>query len=393
MNPHEVDVVIIGAGAAGLLCAMEAGRRGRRVALLDHADRPGKKILISGGGRCNFTNLDTRPENFLSDNPHFAKSALASYTPADFIALIESHHIPYHEKSVGQLFCDHSAQQVVTMLQKECDAAHVQTVLSASISSIRKTDAFLIESSRGTWHSSALVIATGGLSIPKMGATAFGYQVARNFGLNIVACRPALVPFVLSEQDQQRWCDLTGLSTEVIAATGAGKQRCSFREKLLITHRGFSGPVALQSSSYWRPSASITLDLAPQTNPLSPLRVENALRNPSSALGALRQALPARFAERWLTHNMPPGWTNTSLNRLEHTLHNWQITPQGTEGYAKAEVTAGGVDTADLDARTMQARRVPGLYFIGEVVDFTGWLGGYNFQWAWASGAAAGRAA
>ncbi|GAC1359234.1 MAG: NAD(P)/FAD-dependent oxidoreductase [Acidobacteriaceae bacterium] len=387
----SVDVVILGAGAAGLLCAIEAGQRGRRVLLLDHADRPGKKILISGGGRCNFTNLHTQPENFLSANPHFAKSALARYTPADFLGLVEKHRIPFHEKTLGQLFCDHSAQAIVTMLSAECDAAHVKTVLGAQVTSITKSDRFLIESSRGSWHCSALVIATGGLSIPKMGATGFGYTIAKQFGVHVLECRPALVPFVLGETDQQRWCDLTGLSTEVIASAGDGKQRCSFREKLLLTHRGLSGPVVLQTSSYWRPGESVTFDLAPGTKLTAPLRVENALRAPSAALSALRQILPGRFAERWLAQNMPPDWTNASLDRFEQNLHRWQLTPEGTEGFSKAEVTAGGVDTAGLNARTMESTRAPGLYFIGEVVDVTGWLGGYNFQWAWASGAAAGR--
>jgi len=391
LKPENVDVVIIGAGAAGLMCAMEAGQRGRSVILLDHADSPGKKILISGGGRCNFTNLHTHPENFLSENPHFAKSALARYTPTDFIALVEKHNIPYHEKTLGQLFCDHAAQQIVTMLTKECDAANVRTVLRANVSSIQKSSGFLLETSRGTWRCGSLVVATGGLSIPKMGATGFGYSVAKQFGVSVLECRPALVPFVLDEPNRQRWCDLAGLSTEVIATSGIGKQRCSFREKLLVTHRGFSGPVALQISSYWRPGQSITLDLAPDKILTAPLRNTNAIRTSSIALGALREGLPARFAERWLAHNLPPSWTNASLDRLEHTLHQWRITPQETEGYAKAEVTAGGIDTADLDARTMEAKRVPGLYFIGEVVDVTGWLGGYNFQWAWASGAAAGR--
>ncbi len=373
-----------------MMCAIEAGRRGRRVTLLDHADRPGKKILISGGGRCNFTNLHTSPENFISSNPHFAKSALARYTPADFVALVERHSIPYHEKTLGQLFCDGSAQAIVTMLSKECDAAHVQTVLGATIASVTQTNGFLLETSRGTWHCTSLVIATGGLSIPKMGSTGFGYEIARQFGLNILECRPALVPLALPEREQQRWCDLSGLSTEAIASTGSGRERCSFREKLLITHRGLSGPVILQASSYWRPGSPVTLDLAPEVSLTEPLRAEGTPRNPSTAFNAFRLILPARFAERWLDQNMPANWTNLSLDRLEHQFHNWQITPAGTEGYAKAEVTAGGVDTSDLNAKTMAARRVPGLYFIGEVVDVTGWLGGYNFQWAWASGVAAG---
>ena len=394
MIRNKADVVIVGAGAAGMMCAIEAGRRGRQVVLLDHADRPGKKILISGGGRCNFTNLHTRPENFLSENPHFAKSALARYTPSDFIALVEKHQIPYHEKTLGQLFCDHSAQQIVTMLTKECADVKVHTVLGSRISSIDRDshNHFLVETPTGSWHSPALVIATGGLSIPKMGATPFGYDVATKFGINLIPCRPALVPFVLGEQDQQRWCDLSGLSAEAIVTAGTGKRRTSFREKLLITHRGLSGPVILQISSFWTPGTPITIDLAPDQTLTSPLRIENAVRSPLAAYNALRQTLPARFAERWLTHHMPPNWINASLDRLEEKLHSWQLTPQGTEGYAKAEVTAGGVDTSELEAKTLQSRRIPGLYFIGEVVDVTGWLGGYNFQWAWASGAAAGRA-
>jgi len=393
VNPKQVDIVIIGAGAAGLMCAIEAGRRGRRVVLLDHADRPGKKILISGGGRCNFTNLHTRPENFLSSNPHFARSALARYTPSDFIALVEAHKIPYHEKTLGQLFCDHSAQAIVTMLVKETVAANVETVLGVNISTVTKDNSFLVQTSRGAWRSASLVVATGGLSIPKMGATGLGYNLARQFGLNVIDCRPALVPFVLSELDQQRWCDLSGLSTEVISSTGSGKQCSRFREKLLITHRGLSGPVILQTSSYWKPGSTVSLDLAPDTNITTSLRADSISRTPAVALNTLRSVLPARFAERWLDRNLPPNWTNASLDRLEHQFHNWQVTPAGTEGYPKAEVTAGGVDTAELDGKTMQARHVPGLYFIGEIVDVTGWLGGYNFQWAWASGVAAGTAA
>ncbi len=391
LEANKVDVVILGAGAAGMMCAIEAGQRGRRVILLDHSDRVGKKILISGGGRCNFTNRHTTPENFLSENQHFAKSALARYTPADFIEMVERHRIPYHEKTLGQLFCDHSAQQIVTMLQKECEAAHVQTVLGANVSSVQKHRNFRVESSRGAWDCEALVIATGGLSIPKMGATGFGYEVAKQFGVKLVECRPALVPLVLRTEDQEQWCDLSGLSMEVVATAGIGMRRGSFREKLLITHRGISGPAALQISSYWRPGSSIALDLAPSQDLLRPLRAGDLSRTPAAVLSVLRQSLPARFAERWLHHNTPDGWTNASLDRLEERLHSWQTMPAGTEGYAKAEVTAGGVDTSELQARNMEVKRVPGLHFIGEVVDVTGWLGGYNFQWAWASGAAAGR--
>jgi len=395
VNQREVDVFIIGAGAAGLMCAIEAGRRGRRVALLDHADLPGKKILISGGGRCNFTNLHTRPENFLSENPHFAKSALARYTPSDFIALVEQHGIPYHEKTLGQLFCDGSAQQIVTMLTKECAAAGVQLMLSSPVLSVQRHEPsmYIVQTARGIWRSESLVLATGGLSIPKMGATGLGYDIARQFGINIIECRPALVPFVLSEQDQQRWCDLSGLSTDVVVSAPSGKRTPTFREKLLITHRGLSGPAALQISSFWQPGSSISVDLAPDKLATAPLRLPNAPRTPAAALQALRETLPTRLAERWLTHHPPSNWTNPALDRIEQQLHHWRLQPQGTEGYTKAEVTAGGIDTRDLDARTMEAKHHPGLYFIGEVVDVTGWLGGYNFQWAWASGAAAGRAA
>ena len=393
MKAARVDVVIIGAGAAGMMCAIEAGRRERRVVLLDHADRPGKKILISGGGRCNFTHLYTRPENFLSSNPHFAKSALARYTPEDFVAMVEKHNIPYHEKTLGQLFCDHSAQQIVTMLQKECEAAHVQTILSGNIISIGKSERFLVESSRGIWECDALVIATGGLSIPKMGATEFGYDVAKKFDVKLVECRPTLVPLVMHKDDQQRWCDLSGLSTEVSVTTKNGNAHGRFKDKLLMTHRGVSGPAALQISSYWTPGEPITLDLAPGEHVFRTLRAGELPRTPTAALDALRRVLPARLAERWLQHHPPTSWTNTALDALEEELHAWQITPEGTEGYAKAEVTAGGVDTSELHARSMEVKRVPGLFFIGEVVDVTGWLGGYNFQWAWASGAAAGREA
>ncbi|WP_263367205.1 BaiN/RdsA family NAD(P)/FAD-dependent oxidoreductase [Edaphobacter bradus] len=397
------DVVVLGAGAAGLMCAIEAGRRGRRVLVLDHADRIGKKILISGGGRCNFTNINARAENFLSANPHFAKSALARYTPADILALIEKHGIPWHEKTLGQLFCDRSAQDVITMLERECAAANVEIRPGTRILSVSRDTGFLIETLAGPIRTSAVVVATGGLSIPKMGATSFGYDLARQFGLRIVECRPALVPFVFNPEDCSRWCDLTGLSTEVIASaqtiaatiTARGLHP-SFREKMLFTHRGLSGPAILQISSYWKPGEPITLDLAPNSDAspevFAPLLTTNARRDPATALQALRAALPARLAERWLTLNPPARWTNTALADSERDLHEWQITPAGTEGYAKAEVTAGGIDTNELDSSTMQSKRVPGLYFIGEVVDVTGWLGGYNFQWAWASGAAAGRA-
>ena len=391
---HTIDVVVLGAGAAGLMCAIEAGRRSRRVLVLDHADRIGKKILISGGGRCNFTNVNARAENFLSANPHFAKSALARFTPADIIALVEKHGIKYHEKTLGQLFCDRSAQDIVTMLERECKDAGVRILAGTTIYSVASSNGvarFLLQTSAGTIQATSVVVATGGLSIPKMGATSFGYQIAEQFGLNIVPCRPALVPLVFNPEDTARWCDLSGVSTEVIAAAGA-KRPTRFREKMLITHRGLSGPAILQASSYWHPGHTIELDLAPGTTLTGPLLARNARRDLASALAALRAALPTRMAERWLELHPPEDWTNASLAKFETGLHAWRITPAGTEGYAKAEVTAGGVDTAELDAKTMESRKVAGLYFIGEVVDVTGWLGGYNFQWAWASGASAGRA-
>jgi predicted Rossmann fold flavoprotein len=389
---QKVDVVILGAGAAGMMCALEAGRRGRRVVLLDHAERVGKKILISGGGRCNFTNIHTRPENFLSDNPHFAKSALARFTPADIIAMVEQHGIPYHEKTLGQLFCDRSAHDFVTMLERECVNAGVRTIVGARILSVVREGHFIVQTAETSFAADAVVVATGGLSIPKMGATAFGYTLAEQFGLRIVDCRPGLVPLVFSPEDREQWCNLAGVSAEVIATAGAPKRRASFREKMLVTHRGLSGPAILQASSYWRPGEAITLDLAPALEIMAPLLTRNARRDAAAAVLALRAVLPARMAERWVALHQPADWTNASLTAMEQSLHTWHITPAGTEGYAKAEVTAGGVDTAELDAKTMQSRKVPGLYFIGEVVDVTGWLGGYNFQWAWASAASAGRA-
>ena len=405
---QSVDVVVLGAGAAGLMAAIEAGRRSRRTLVLDHADRIGKKILISGGGRCNFTNVNARAENLLSSNPHFAKSAMARFTSADFIALVERHGIAYHEKTLGQLFCDRSAHDIVNMLERECDGAGVRILTGTTIESVTASATagtpyrYLLETSSGQIRAAAVAVATGGLSIPKMGATDFGYKLARQFGLNIVPCRPALVPLVFGETDRESWCDLSGLSAEVVAETDAttstarstgSKRAVAFREKMLITHRGLSGPAILQASSYWHPGSAISLDLAPGAQLTQPLFAKNARRDPATAVAALRAVLPARLAERWLAVNPPIGWTNPALESFERNLHQWQITPAGTEGYAKAEVTAGGVDTNELNASSMESKRAPGLYFIGEVVDVTGWLGGYNFQWAWASGAAAGRSA
>jgi predicted Rossmann fold flavoprotein len=389
---QKVDVVVLGAGAAGMMCALEAGKRGRRVVLIDHAERVGKKILISGGGRCNFTNIHCRAENFLSENHHFAKSALARFTPADMIAMVERHGIRYHEKTLGQLFCDRTAMDIVAMLERECADAGIRIITGVQVVSVTQDQHFLVRTTDTIFQSDAVVVATGGLSIPKMGATGFGYSLAEQFGLSIVECKPGLVPLVFSAEDRERWCDLAGVSAEVVAAAGTKKRRASFLEKLLVTHRGLSGPAILQASSYWRPGEAIIVDLAPGKEIMAPLLLRNARRDVAAAILAVRSVLPARMAERWLAVHPPPDWTNSSVAAMERQLHAWQITPAGTEGYAKAEVTVGGVDTAELDAKTMQSRKVPGLYFIGEVVDVTGWLGGYNFQWAWASGFSAGQA-
>ena len=382
------DVLIVGAGAAGLFCAIHAGRGGRRVLLLDHANRIGKKILISGGGRCNFTNLHTTAENFLSANPHFAKSALARYTPADFLELVEAHQIPWHEKTLGQLFCDRAAGDIVSMLERECAAAQVTIYANTRITEVRNHDGFQLQTDRGVFSGRSLVIATGGLSIPKMGATAFGYEVAKQFGLRLQPCRPALVPLTFDSQDLGRYAVLAGISTEVVASAGLGR----FREKLLFTHRGLSGPAVLQISSYWQQGHSVEIDLAPDRLWTGALRAQISQRDLASARTAIHSILPHRLGDRWLALHPPSAWTNQALEEAENALHRWTVYPSGSEGYEKAEVTAGGVDTAELNARTMESRKVPGLYFIGEVVDVTGHLGGFNFQWAWASGAAAGRA-
>jgi hypothetical protein len=384
------DVLVIGAGAAGLMAAIEAGRRGRRVALLERSDRPGKKILISGGGRCNFTNLHCRPENFLSANPHFAKSALARYTSADFVALVERHGIRYHEKTLGQLFCDGPADQIVAMLLTECAAANVRIVLGADIREIRRDEAFQVATQNSTYTAPALIIATGGLSIPKMGATGFGYDVARQFNIPIREPRPALVPLVLTGAEHASFADLSGISAPVTVTCG----KRTFREKMLFTHRGLSGPAILQISSYWNPPppAPIVIDWAPSQNILAPLIQSSAGRDANAAKAALRAHLPTRLSDRLIDVASPGSFTNHALADMERGLHAWPFTPSGTEGYEKAEVTAGGVSTDALSAQTMECRTVPGLYFIGEVVDVTGHLGGFNFQWAWASGAAAGRA-
>jgi predicted Rossmann fold flavoprotein len=382
------DVVVLGGGAAGLMCAIEAGKLGRRVAVLEHADRCGKKILISGGGRCNFTNLYCRPEDFISANPHFAKSALARYTPSDFIALVEKHGIRYHEKTLGQLFCDGSAREILQMLETECKAVNVEIFVSTNVLEVTKNTEFIIRTARAEFRSPTLVVATGGLSIPKMGATSFGYDLARQFGLRIREPWPALVPLLLAPEDRSHYCDLAGVSAEVVASCDGAQ----FKEKMLITHRGLSGPAILQISSYWQLPAPVVIDLAPGKNVTATFKDARTPRNLKTLDAAFREFLPNRLADRWLELNPPASFTNQDLADLERRTHRWEIQPVGTEGYEKAEVTAGGVDTDELSAKTMESRKVPGLFFIGEVVDVTGHLGGFNFQWAWASGATAGRA-
>ena len=384
LKTETYDALIIGAGAAGLMCAIEAGKRGRRVAILERAERAGKKILISGGGRCNFTNLYCQPENFISANPHFAKSALARYTPQDFIALVEKHRIAYHEKTLGQLFCDRSANHITGMLEAECRGAGVTIFVDTKILSVRRTDRFMVTTASGEFQAPTLVISTGGLSIPKMGATAFGYDIAKQFGLEISKTSPGLVPLLLNSQDRGKYSDLSGVSTEVmVSANGA-----SFRESMLITHRGLSGPAILQASSYWNQGAPIHIDLAPDRDVLSSLQKDPA-RNTAQVRSALIAILPKRFATRWMELHERATWNNSSLEDFERELHDWNLIPGGTEGYEKAEVTTGGVDTDELSSKTMETRKVKGLFFIGEVVDVTGHLGGFNFQWAWASGHAA----
>ena len=386
---RQFDVVVLGAGAAGLMCAATAGQHGRRVALLEHGGQAGRKILISGGGRCNFTNLHCGPENFISQNKHFAKSALAGFRPADFIALVDRYGIAWHEKTLGQLFCDGSSRAILDMLLAECALGGVELMLNARGIAVERLGArgFRVSCSAGMFEAQSVVVATGGLSIPKMGATGLGYEIAAQFGLSVVTPRPALVPLVLGG-NEARWTELAGVSAEVVAS--AGKMR--FREKMLATHRGVSGPAVLQVSSYWGEGDELVLDLAPGAKVLAVMMEPRARRDLTALRQAVREVLPQRLAGFLVETDGPAGWGNAALDAWEKRLHGWRLHPVGTEGFEKAEVTAGGVDTAGLQARTMEARAVPGLYFIGEAVDVTGWLGGFNFQWAWASGVAAGKA-
>lgn len=388
------DVLIVGGGAAGLMCALTAGQRGKRVLVVEHANRVGKKILMSGGGRCNFTNTGATPANFLSANPHFCKSALARYTPWHFIDMVERHGIAYHEKELGQLFCDVSSKLIVKMLVDECHAAGVRIETGCSIERMTHGDsedaAFRLHTTHGNFTAPALVVASGGLSIPSMGATGFGYEVAKQFGHAVLPTRAGLVPLTLSGKHQERLADLSGVALPVTA-------RCngrSFSNYMLVTHRGVSGPAILQISSYWQPGDDLRLDLLPEHDALQALQEWQRERPAAELKTVLGDAMPKRFAQRlcelWLPNRPMKQYNVPQLREIAQILSDWSLVASGTEGYRTAEVTLGGVDTDELSSSTMQSRRVPGLYFIGEVVDVTGWLGGYNFQWAWASGHAAG---
>jgi len=394
MSVIECDVLVIGAGAAGLMTALTAGQRGRRVQVLDHANKVGKKILMSGGGRCNFTNTGTTPANFLSANPHFCKSALARFTPADFIEMVERHGVAYHEKELGQLFCDVSSKLIVKLLLDECHAAAAQVRSHCTVNTVeRGSEGFRVETTQGRFHAASLVVATGGLSIPSLGATGFGYELARQFGHEVLPTRAGLVPLTLSGKHQERLQDLAGVALPVEA-------RCNgmrFRNALLFTHRGVSGPAMLQISSYWQPGGDLRLDLLPGEDAEAWLREQKRLRGATELRNVLAERLPKRLAQRlcelWLPDKPVRQLDERELRAAAATLRDWPLVASGTEGYRTAEVTLGGVDTDAVSSATMESRRVPGLYFVGEVLDVTGWLGGYNFQWAWASGHAAGSVA
>ncbi len=393
----DFDAVIIGGGAAGLFCASRAGQRGLRVQVVEHANKPGKKILMSGGGRCNFTNLDVRPDRYLSANPHFCKSALARYRPEHFIDLVNRHGIAWHEKELGQLFCDESSKLILRMLLAECEAAGARIRTSTSVQRVNKTgDGFAIATSAGVLTTRKLVVATGGLSIPSMGATGFGYEIARQFGHELLPTRAGLVPLTLSGKPLEQFQDLSGLSFGVEASCGAAR----FTSPMLITHRGLSGPAILQISSYWQPGAPLRIDLMPGDDALAHLQSARRERPAISLQSALSPPLPKRFAQRLCETSLAPQnlqrplrqYSDAEFKVVAAHLAAWPITPSGTEGYRTAEVTLGGVHTDGLSSSTMESRVVPGLFFIGEVVDVTGWLGGYNFQWAWASAHAAAQA-
>lgn len=379
------DAIVLGGGAAGLFCAIEAAKRGKRTLLVEHREQVGKKILISGGGRCNFTNLGAGPENFLSENPHFCRSALARYRPADFIALVEAHGIRYHEKTLGQLFCDGSARQIVQMLVTDAAAAGVRTEVGCAVESVERADRFRVRTSRGEFESTALVVATGGLSIPKMGATGLGYRIAGRFGVPLVATRPGLVPLLYGAADRARFAELSGLSTPAVVSCRGAR----FRESVLLTHVGVSGPAVLQASSYYRPGDAVDIDLGAGRDVYADLRQGRQAGSKALVATALTSFLPRRLAQTLAeggADSRPLAeQPDSALRAVAEAVTGWRLTPDGTAGYEKAEVTCGGVSTAALSSKTMEARAVPGLYCIGEVVDVTGWLGGYNFQWAWAS--------
>ncbi|WP_312321031.1 NAD(P)/FAD-dependent oxidoreductase [Stenotrophomonas sp.] len=391
MSIHRCDVLVIGAGAAGLMCALTAGQRGRMVQVIDHANKVGKKILMSGGGRCNFTNTGTTAANFLSANPHFCKSALARYTPWDFISMVERHGIAYHEKELGQLFCDISSKQIVRMLVDECQAAGVQIRTDCAVTRVEHgADGFHVHTADGHFHAASLVVATGGLSIPSLGATGFGYELARQFGHDVLPTRAGLVPLTLSGKHQERFADLSGVALPVAA-------RCNdmeFRNSLLITHRGISGPAILQISSFWQPGDDLRLDLLPGQDAEEWLRTMKRERGSAELRTVLSDVLPRRLAlrlcEHWLPDRPVKQIDERELRQAAALLQDFPLVASGTEGYRTAEVTLGGVDTRQVSSSTFESQRVPGLHFIGEVLDVTGWLGGYNFQWAWASGRAAG---
>lgn len=388
-DPVKKDVIVIGAGASGLMCAMECGKRGRSVLVLDHTERMGSKILISGGGRCNFTNLHVTDGHYFSENPHFCKSALARFTPQDMLSLARKHGIKYYEKESGQLFCVKSSRDILTMLRSECDRAGVEMLLACRVTGIQKSGAFLVATDHGTTQSDSLVIATGGLSYPGLGASGFGHGIARQFGLRVTEVKPALVPLVFSGRDQKIFRDLAGISLD--AAVLCGDSR--FRGNILFTHRGVSGPAILQASLYWRPDIPILIDLLPGIDVPAAFNLKRQSTMEMRTL--LNQFFPKRFVQAWcdlyLTSKPISQYSDRELRLIANQLHSWMIRPNATEGYKNAEVTAGGVDTADLSSKTMESKKAPGLYFIGEVMDVTGHLGGYNLHWAWASGHAAGQ--
>ncbi|WBA11724.1 NAD(P)/FAD-dependent oxidoreductase [Salinivibrio kushneri] len=390
----EYDVIVIGAGAAGLMCAAQAGQRGRRVLVVDHAKKPGRKILISGGGRCNFTNYDVTANNFLCENPHFVKSALAQYSQWDFIGLVATHGVAYHERDHGQLFCDDSAKDIVNLLLAECDQATISQRYRCEVHDIEQEEAgFRLKLNGEPVRCQSLVVATGGLSMPKLGATPFGYQLAEQFGLKVLPTRAALVPYTLHQEDKTRFADISGVSVPCSITTESG---VCFSENLLFTHRGLSGPAVLQTSSFWQPGEAVTIDLLPSES-LKDVLVAMRDKHPNQTLKtALSRLFPKRLVEVLIARDSLPDkplkqLDDKQLDRLHHYFHQWSIAPNGTEGYRTAEVTLGGVDTHAISSKTLEARDIPGLYFIGEVLDVTGWLGGYNFQWAWSSGWVAGQ--